>query len=65
MSQGERKPLPSGLYLDGGGVVRILPISGKMLDRDTFPELYKDPASYGFEVRNGSFYNIPREKRAA
>lgn len=65
MSEVERKPLPSGLYLDGSGAVRVLQMTGKVLDRSTFPQLYQDPASYGLEMRNGSFRIIPREKQAA
>lgn len=50
------KSLPPGLYINGGGLVMALPISGKVLDQKTFPDLYKDPKAYGLVQRGGGFY---------
>jgi hypothetical protein len=52
------KPLPSGLYVNGGGLVMPLSTSGKVLDQKTFPDLYANPGEYGLVQRGGGFYFV-------
>ncbi len=52
------KPLPAGLYINGGGLVMPLSTSGKVIDRNTFPDLYEKPGNYGLVEKNGNFYFV-------